>query len=61
MSAKLESLETLLREVKQLQQQGLSVTAITRRLLGREQLVSLITGYHFSKRNLINACLNYKE
>jgi glyoxylase-like metal-dependent hydrolase (beta-lactamase superfamily II) len=61
LTAKLEHLEQLQGEARRLQQQGLSVTEITRRLLGREQLVSLATGFHFSKRNLINACLNRKE
>jgi len=26
-------------------------------LLGREGLMTVLTGYHFSKRNLIDACL----
>jgi hypothetical protein len=29
----------------------------TRLLLGREGLMTVLTGYHFSKRNLIDACL----
>ena len=61
LAAKLERLETLCGEARRLQQQGLSARAITRRLLGREERVSLVTGWHFTKRNLINACLNLKE
>lgn len=61
LAAKLGRLETLCGEARRLQQQGLSARAITRRLLGREERVSLMTGWHFTKYNLIRACLNLKE
>lgn len=61
LAAKIEHLETLCGEARRLRQQGLSAKAITLRLLGREERVSLVTGWHFTKRNLINACLKLRE
>lgn len=61
LATKLERLETLCGEARRLHQQGISARVITRRLLGREERVSLVTGGHFTKRNLINACLDLKE
>lgn len=61
LAAKLQHLETLCDAVRQLSRKGLSHKEITRRLLGREELVSLVTGYHFTKRNLIRACLALAE
>jgi glyoxylase-like metal-dependent hydrolase (beta-lactamase superfamily II) len=54
---KLDFLESLCQQVADLHGQGRSVPEITRVLLGREGLMTLVTGYHFSKRNLIAACL----
>ncbi|PNU19611.1 MBL fold metallo-hydrolase [Geothermobacter hydrogeniphilus] len=60
-SAKLQHLESLCDSSRELYRQGLPPAEISRRLLGREELVSLVTGYHFSKRNLIRACLQLVE
>jgi len=54
---KLDFLESLCQQVADLRRQGRSREEITRLLLGREGLMTLLTGYHFSKRNLIAACL----
>ncbi len=54
---KLDFLESLCQQVADLHGQGRSVPEITRLLLGREGLMTLVTGYHFSKRNLIAGCL----
>jgi glyoxylase-like metal-dependent hydrolase (beta-lactamase superfamily II) len=54
---KLDFLESLCQQVADLRRQGRSREEITRQLLGREGLMTLLTGYHFSKRNLIDACL----
>ena len=54
---KLDFLESLCQRVAELRRQGRSREEITRLLLGREGLMTLLTGYHFSKRNLIAACL----
>jgi len=60
-AAKLQHLESLCEESRALFRQGLSAAEISRRLLGREELVSLVTGYHFSKCNLIRACLRLAD
>jgi len=44
-------------EALALSAQGLSVRHITRRLLGKEEATSFITGFHFCKANLIRACI----
>jgi glyoxylase-like metal-dependent hydrolase (beta-lactamase superfamily II) len=54
---KLDFLESLCQQVAALRRQGRSREEVTRLLLGREGLMTLLTGYHFSKRNLIAACL----
>jgi glyoxylase-like metal-dependent hydrolase (beta-lactamase superfamily II) len=54
---KLDFLESLCQQVADLHAQGRSLPEITRLLLGREGLMTLVTGFHFSKRNLIAACL----
>lgn len=61
LAAKLQHLETLCGEARHLSRMGLSKKEITRRLLGREELVSLVTGYHFTKHNLICACLELAD
>ena len=55
--AKLDYLISLRDEIQHLHSEGRSVAEITKTLLGREKLTSLITLYHFSKRNLVRACL----
>ena len=57
MRAKLDYLISLRDEVRQLHAAGRSIREITRRLLGRETLLSLLTLYHFSKTNLVRGCL----
>jgi glyoxylase-like metal-dependent hydrolase (beta-lactamase superfamily II) len=54
---KLEYLEALCEQVASLHRAGNSPAEITRRLLGKESLVSWFSGGDFSKRNLIEACL----
>jgi glyoxylase-like metal-dependent hydrolase (beta-lactamase superfamily II) len=58
LAAKLDALESLCEQVRQLRNEGRSAREITRSLLGREGWLSWITGLHFSKRNLIRACLD---
>ncbi len=57
LQAKLDFLESLCQRVGQLRSEGRSDREITRLLLGRENWLSWATGLHFSKRNLIRACL----
>ncbi|MGI9283447.1 MAG: MBL fold metallo-hydrolase [Endozoicomonas sp.] len=45
-------------EVQALNQKGASVIEITDQLLGKESVISLISGYNFSKRNLVKSCLD---
>lgn len=55
--AKLEYLLSLRDRVRELRREGQSIRAITRLLLGKEELISFLTLFHFSKRNLVRACL----
>lgn len=55
--AKLDYLVSLRQQVRELHAMGWSVSRIQRRLLGREGLTALLTGWHFCKANLIRACL----
>jgi glyoxylase-like metal-dependent hydrolase (beta-lactamase superfamily II) len=55
--AKLDYLVSLRAEVRKLHAEGRGVAEIQRTLLGREGFMSFITLLHFSKRNLIQACL----
>jgi glyoxylase-like metal-dependent hydrolase (beta-lactamase superfamily II) len=55
--AKLDYLISLREEVRQLYAEGRSVSEITKTLLGGAGFLSLITLYHFSKRNLVRGCL----
>ncbi|TYO95820.1 glyoxylase-like metal-dependent hydrolase (beta-lactamase superfamily II) [Geothermobacter ehrlichii] len=57
LAAKLAYLEELCAKVRELSRQGVPAKAITRRLLGREDVVSLVTGFQFTKGNLVRACL----
>lgn len=59
--AKLDYLLSLRDEVRQLHGEGHSINEITKALLGRDGMLSLITFYHFSKRNLVRACLPVGE
>ncbi len=54
---KLDFLESLCQRAAELHGEGRSSREITRLMLGREGLMSLATGFHFSKRNLIAGCL----
>jgi len=55
--AKGDHLERIRSEARRLHAEGQSPAAITRRLLGREDLMSRLTFGQFTKRNLITACL----
>ncbi|MCO1335173.1 MBL fold metallo-hydrolase [Microbulbifer sp. OS29] len=57
LQAKCDYLLNLSSEARELDRQGLSLGEITRRLLGRENLLSLLSGYNFSKKNLIASCM----
>ncbi len=54
---KLRFLEELCERVRLLRDEGRNVAEITRALVGREDLMSWLTGFHFSKRNLIAGCV----
>ena len=58
---KLDHLISLVQETSALRSQGLGLRQITRRLLGREDSVALISLLHFSKRNLVRECLRVAE
>jgi glyoxylase-like metal-dependent hydrolase (beta-lactamase superfamily II) len=55
--AKLDYLEELRSKALALHAEGIEVEQISLRLLGKEDLVSHLSRGHFSKRNLIVACL----
>lgn len=55
---KLDYLVSLRDEVRELHRHGRSVAEITRLVLGRENVMSYLTWFHFSKRNLVRACLD---
>ncbi|GAA5445508.1 hypothetical protein Misp06_03711 [Microbulbifer sp. NBRC 101763] len=44
---------------QELGRQGLPLKQITKKLLGRENLMGLLSGYNFSKRNLIASCMAF--
>ena len=54
---KYDYLLNLAAQARELQRQGLNLEAITRRLLGKENIMSALSRYNFSKRNLIASCL----
>ena len=56
LAKKLDFLESLCERVRHLRGEGRGLREITRLLLGREDLMTVLTGFHFSKRNLIAAC-----
>lgn len=55
--AKRDYLVELLARAQELRGRGYSLKEISRRLLGPEDYVSLLTGFHFCKANLLRACL----
>ncbi len=55
--SKLDYLVSLRAEIRKLRAEGRGVSEIQRILLGREGFLSLVTLLHFSKRNLVRACL----
>ena len=55
--SKLDYLIELKESVRALRASGLSITEITGKLLGTESIMSYLTFFHFSKRNLVEACL----
>ena len=58
LQAKLDFLEELRATARELRRSGRPLADITRQLLGREDFVGLASLGHFSKRNLIAACLS---
>ncbi|GAB3112949.1 MBL fold metallo-hydrolase [Aestuariicella hydrocarbonica] len=54
---KYDNLMLLSTEAQSLRDQGLPLTEISRRLLGKEGAIGILTRYNFSKRNLIASCL----
>ena len=61
LAKKLDFLQGLVERVAHLRREGRSAREITRRLAGREGFMTLFTGFHFSKRNLIEACYSLAE
>jgi len=57
---RLDYLVTMRENVRRLRREGLPVGEITRRLLGREDWMTWMTGFHFSKRNLVTAFLDLR-
>lgn len=56
--AKRDYLEELLARARDLRGRGYCLGEISRRLLGAEDYVSVLTGFHFCKANLLRACLD---
>ncbi|KUJ81681.1 MBL fold metallo-hydrolase [Microbulbifer flavimaris] len=54
---KYDYLLNLASDAQELRQEGLALVEITRRLLGKEGMVGIVSRYNFSKRNLIASCL----
>ncbi len=54
---KLDYLLTLSGKAQHMRNQGINTKEITQRLLGKEGMMSLFSGYNFSKINLIRSCL----
>jgi len=57
LAEKVDFLINLAGETQNLHGQGYSDREITRKLLGKENLMSLLSGYNFSKINLVRSCL----
>lgn len=51
----------LAEKVKSLAKQGISVKQIQKQLLGKEDLFSLVSKFHFTKQGLIEACLKLPD
>jgi hypothetical protein len=58
---KLDGLESLCERVAYHRREGRGREEIQRMLLGREDLMTWVTGFHFSKRNLIEGCFATTE
>lgn len=56
LARKLDFLSSLCERVADLRSQGKGIYEVTRLLLGREDMLSWMTGFHFAKRHLIAAC-----
>lgn len=54
---KYDFLLDLAARAQELQQRGMELPEITRHLLGKENMMSILSRYNFSKRNLIASCL----
>lgn len=57
LTKKLDYLVSLRQQVYELWSQGLSQSEIQQRLLGREDGMGHVSGFHFCKANMITACL----
>ncbi|WP_299581774.1 MBL fold metallo-hydrolase [uncultured Microbulbifer sp.] len=57
LNKKYEYILNLSADAQEFEKQGLPLDQITFRLLGKEGLLSIMTGYNFCKRNLIASCL----
>ncbi|WP_028116828.1 MBL fold metallo-hydrolase [Ferrimonas senticii] len=57
LAEKLDNLRQLCQHAQSLQQQGLPLAQIVKRLLGKEDMVGLVTGYNFCKTNLVRSAL----
>lgn len=61
LTGKLTHIETLEEKAKTLQAKGLPLKDITRQLLGKEDLMNLISGGEFSKTAFVRALLNWDK
>ena len=48
-------------KINSLAKQGISNAQITKQILGKEDMFSLLSGFHFSKKGLIEACLTLPD
>ena len=58
LTRKIEYIEWLVERTQELAAKGMSVEEITLRVLGREKLISRMTGGLYSRKNVINSILN---
>jgi glyoxylase-like metal-dependent hydrolase (beta-lactamase superfamily II) len=61
LAKKLDFIVSLREEVHYWRDKGLPVRAITRQLIGKEDITALVSGFNMSKRNVITACLRSLE
>lgn len=54
---KLENILILCEQSQDMSKRGIPIPAIVKHLLGKEDITSIVTGYNFSKRNLIKEAL----